>query len=201
MDVMQQFTSLFESVKPGERLIVAVDGLSRAGKTTLVKKLGNLLKNMDISYFILHIDDFIVERSKRYNTGNDEWYEYYTLQWDVLWLEEHLFEKLPRSPILRLPFYDSETDRQVLKEVAVGNASVIIVEGVFLLRKQWRDVFDYAVYLDCPREVRFSRESSPAQQNLQKFEQRYWKAEDFYLETEAPMDNADLIISCQILKD
>jgi len=198
---MQRIKSKFESVKQGERLIVAIDGLSRAGKTTLVKKLGNLLKNMDSSYYILHIDDFITERSKRYNTGNDEWYEYYTLQWDVPWLEKHLFNKLPGSTILSLPFYDSETDRQVLKEVAIGNASVIIVEGVFLLREQWRNAFDYAVYLDCPRDVRFSRESSPTQENLQKFKQRYWKAEDFYLETVSPMDKADLIISCQYLKE
>lgn len=201
MDVMQLIKSKFETVKQGERLIVAIDGLSRSGKTTLVKKLGNLLKNMDRSYYILHIDDFITERSKRYNTGNDEWYEYYTLQWDVHWLEKHLFNKLPGSTILSLPFYDSETDRQVLKEVAIGNASVIIVEGVFLLREQWRNAFNYAVYLDCPRDVRFSRESSPTQKNLQKFEQRYWKAEDFYLATESPMDKADLIISCQYLKE
>lgn len=201
MDVMQLIKSKFETVKQGERLIVAIDGLSRSGKTTLVKKLGNLLKNMDRSYYILHIDDFITERSKRYNTGNDEWYEYYTLQWDVHWLEKHLFNKLPGSTILSLPFYDSETDRQVLKEVAIGNASVIIVEGVFLLREQWRNAFNYAVYLDCPRDVRFSRESSPTQKNLQKFEQRYWKAEDFYLATESPKDKADLIISCQYLKE
>jgi uridine kinase len=201
VDGMQQIKSKFESVKQGEQLVVAIDGLSRAGKTTLVKKLGNLLKNMDRSYYILHIDDFITERSKRYNTGNDELYEYYTLQWDVPWLEEHLFNKLPGSRILSLPFYDSETDRQVLKEVEIGHASVIIVEGVFLLREQWRNAFDYAVYLDCPRDVRFSRESSPTQENLKKFEQRYWKAEDFYLETVSPMDKADLIISCQFLKE
>jgi uridine kinase len=201
VDGMKQIKSKFESVKQGEQLVVAIDGLSRAGKTTLVKKLGNLLKKMDRSYYILHIDDFITERSKRYNTGNDEWYEYYTLQWDVPWLEEHLFNKLPGSRILSLPFYDSETDRQVLKEVEIGHVSVIILEGVFLLREQWRNAFDYAVYLDCPRDVRFSRESSSTQENLQKFKQRYWKAEDFYLETVSPMDKADLIISCQFLKE
>ena len=85
--------------------------------------------------------------------------------------------------------------------MAIGNASVIIVVGVFLLREPWRNAFDYAVYLDCPRDVRFSRESSTTQENLQKFEQRYWKAEDFYLATESPMGKADLIISCQYLKE
>ena len=50
------------------------------------------------------------------------------------------------------------------------------------------------VYLDCPRETRFLRESKKTQKNLSKFENRYWKAEDYYLETELPKDRADLVI-------
>ncbi|MGQ0438274.1 kinase, partial [Bacillus sp. B-TM1] len=50
------------------------------------------------------------------------------------------------------------------------------------------------VYLDCPRETRFLRESKETQKKLLKFENRYWKAEDYYLETESPKDRADLII-------
>lgn len=199
VDVVQQFTSLFKSVKRGERFVLGIDGLSRSGKTTLVKRLGKVLENLNIPYRILHIDDFIVERSKRYNTGYDEWYEYYSLQWDVLWLKEHFFEKLPISDTLLLPFYDHEKDQQELKEVGLKDAAVVIVEGVFLLREEWGSLFDYTVFLDCPREVRFSRETSETQLNLQKFEQRYWKAEDFYLDTESPKDKADLIMSCQLI--
>jgi len=194
VDAIQNFILLFESVKRSERFIVGIDGLSRSGKTTLVKNLGNVLKKMDIPYQILHIDDFIVERQKRYNTGNEEWYEYYTLQWDVQWLKENLFEKLPCSETLLLPFYEHEKDRQVYKEVGLKDAAVVIVEGVFLLREEWRSFFDYTAFLDCPREIRFFRENSDTQQNLQKFEQRYWKAEDFYLETESPLGKANLII-------
>lgn len=199
MDVIQQFTLLFNSVKRGERFILGIDGLSRSGKTTLVKRLGKVLENLNMPYRILHIDDFIVDRSKRYDTGKDEWYEYYALQWDVLWLKEHFFEKLPISDTLSLPFYDHVKDQQNLKEVGFKDAAVVIVEGVFLLREEWRSFFDYTVFLDCPREVRFSRENSDTQLNLQKFKQRYWKAEDYYMENESPKDRADLILSCQLL--
>lgn len=201
MDVMQQFKLLFESVNSGERFVLGIDGLSRSGKTTLVKRLGKVLENMNIPYRILHIDDFIVERSKRYNTGNAEWYEYYSLQWDVQWLKEHLFEKLPSSDKLVLPFYDHEEDRQDLNVLDLKKAAVVIVEGVFLLREEWSDSYDYTVFLDCPREVRFSREKSHTQQNLQKFEQRYWKAEDFYLQTEAPMEKANVVFPYHLLKE
>ncbi len=53
----------------GERpFIVAIDGLGGAGKTTFVKELVSMLENA-CTIHVLHIDDYIVESEKRYNTG------------------------------------------------------------------------------------------------------------------------------------
>ncbi|PEI96316.1 uridine kinase [Bacillus pseudomycoides] len=176
------------------RFILGIDGLSRSGKTTLVKQLEDELKQKDIPFHIFHIDDHIVERSKRYNTKHEEWYEYYQLQWDVKWLQQHLFHKLRLENQLNLPFYDHQTDFCEMREVIIPNPCVIVIEGVFLQRKEWREYFDYMVYLDYPREQRFLRENEETQKNLLKFEHRYWKAEDFYLKVESPQQNADLVL-------
>jgi uridine kinase len=65
--------------------------------------------------------------------------------------------------------------------VLIPNDCVVIIEGVFLQRKEWREFFDYIVYLDCPRETRFLREGEIVKGNIEKFRNRYWKAEDYYL--------------------
>lgn len=176
------------------RFILGIDGLSRSGKTTLVKQLEDELKQKDIPFHIFHIDDHIVERSKRYNTKHEEWYEYYQLQWDVEWLQQHLFHKLRMANQLTIPFYDHQTDFCEMRELIIPNPCVIVIEGIFLQRKEWREYFDYMVYLDCQREQRFLRENEETQKNLLKFEHRYWKAEDFYLKTEFPKQNANLVI-------
>ncbi|EOP72620.1 uridine kinase [Bacillus cereus VDM006] len=176
------------------RFILGIDGLSRSGKTTLVKQLEDELKQKDIPFHIFHIDDHIVERSKRYNTKHEEWYEYYQLQWDVEWLQQHLFHKLRLKNQLNLPFYDHQTDFCEMREVIIPSPCVIVIEGIFLQRKEWREYFDYMVYLDYPREQRFLRENEETQKNLLKFEHRYWKAEDFYLKVESPQQNADLVL-------
>lgn len=136
----------------------------------------------------------IVERNKRYHTGYEEWYEYYYLQWDIEWLRQKFFQKLQHETKLKLPFFHEETDICEMEKVQIPIVGVIVIEGVFLQRKEWRDFFHYMVYLDCPRETRFLRESEETQKNLSKFENRYWKAEDYYLETELPRDRADLVI-------
>ncbi|MBJ8105747.1 MULTISPECIES: kinase [Bacillus cereus group] len=177
-----------------ERFILGVDGLSRSGKTTLVKELEEDMKKSGIPFHIFHIDDHITERNKRYNTGFAEWYEYYNLQWDIEWLQQNLFQKLQSNMQLELPYYHDETDTCEMKEIHLPLVGVIIVEGVFLQRKEWRNFFYYMVYLDCSRETRFLRESEETQKNLPKFQSRYWKAEEYYLEEELPRERADFVI-------
>lgn len=177
-----------------DRFILGLDGLSRSGKTTLSKKLCESLKEKNIPHQVLHMDDYIVEREKRYHTGHEEWIEFYQLQWDVEWLTHHFFGKLKLSNELNLPFYDAEFDTSKMKSIQLPVHGVIVIEGVFLQRKEWRSFFDKIVYLDCPRSKRFLRESKEAQKNLWKFTNRYWKAEDYYLNNLLPRENADLII-------
>lgn len=185
---------LISNLEIDGRFILGVDGLSRSGKTTLVKKLSEAVKEKNLPFYVFHIDDHIVERKKRYNTGHEEWYEYYHLQWDINWLRDHFFDKLKFSNDLILPFYDDESDTQSIKNVKLPNTCVIVIEGVFLQRKEWRSFYDYVVYLDCPRNKRFLRESKHTQQNISKFQNRYWKAEELYVNTEFPTKIADLVL-------
>ncbi|CAG9614070.1 Uridine kinase [Bacillus rhizoplanae] len=185
---------LISNLEIDGRFILGVDGLSRSGKTTLVKKLSEAVKEKNIPFYVFHIDDHIVERKKRYNTGHEEWYEYYYLQWDITWLRDHFFDKLGFSNDLILPFYNNESDTQSIKSIKLPNTCVIVIEGVFLQRKEWRSFYDYVVYLDCPRNKRFLRENEHTQQNISKFQNRYWKAEEFYINTESPTNIANLVL-------
>nr|WP_181350301.1 AAA family ATPase [Thalassobacillus sp. CUG 92003] len=156
----------------GERCILGVDGLSRSGKTTFAHKLKSSLIDQPYPIVIYHIDDYIVDHARRYHTGYEEWYEYYYLQWDVEKLQRELFQNLRGE----------------------SEGALIIVEGVFLQRKEWRDYIDYVVYLKCSKEERFNRESQDTQQNVEKFRNRYWKAEDYYINTVDPERKGDLVL-------
>ncbi len=178
-----------------DRFILGIDGLSRSGKTTLVNKLKQWLHKEGHPAIIFHLDDYIEDRNKRYNTGNEEWYEYYSLQWDAEYLKQELFSKVHTGKELTLQFYDEQNDSHFLKKTSIPQNCLIIIEGVFLQRPEWKNHLDYIVYLDCPREARFKREKEDTRQKVDKFENRYWKAEDHYLETVRPLEGADLVVS------
>ncbi|WP_035508815.1 AAA family ATPase [Halobacillus karajensis] len=168
-----------QSIPPlneGERFILGIDGLSRSGKTTLAKNLEPLLQERFHPWFVFHMDDYIVEWEKRYLTGHEPWYEYYYLQWDVEALTRDLFQPM-REKGLGLP-----------------DTAGIIVEGVFLQREEWCRYFDYVIYLQWPRQERFQRESEETRKKQEKFKERYWKAEDYYLQTVKPETKANLVL-------
>ncbi|MGR3764226.1 kinase [Rossellomorea sp. NS-SX7] len=194
---MQEERSIVRTILDKDRdklIVIGVDGLSRSGKTTYVKDAGDLLKENHIDYVCLHMDDFIERRKKRYHTGLDEWKEYYYLQWNVENLRNDMFSKLKSSTRLTLQYYDDESDVHTTKELKLPSSGVILIEGVFLQRKEWKGYFDYLIYLDCGREARFRRENESTQAQLEKFKKRYWKAEDYYLQNIQPLENADYVI-------
>lgn len=131
--------------------IVGIDGLGGSGKTTLALNVKQEFMLAKYDAVILHMDNYIVEKSERYGTGNEEWYEYYALQWNIEQLRKELFQRLHRgSDSITLPFYESSADSVVSKPIQLEGVKVVLIEGVFLQRKEWRDFFDYVIFLDCP---------------------------------------------------
>jgi uridine kinase len=192
-DYHEIISEILSQLEMRRRFILGIDGLSRSGKTTLTKTIKQELYDRNIEVCVFHLDDYIVERNRRYDTGKEEWYEYYNLQWDVLWLRNNLFGGLRTRNYLSLPKYHDESDRHSVQDVKIPEKCVLMVEGVFLQRKEWRDFFDLVIYLDCSRDVRFSRESEVTQNKIEKFINRYWKAEDYYLSIEDPRKRADKV--------
>jgi uridine kinase len=193
-NTVKQIEQNIPDLKDGERFLLGIDGLSRAGKTTITEHLSHLLLEKNISHVVIHLDDLIETKEKRYNTGHEQWEEYYYLQWDVDKLKQSLFEKCKTAPFLKLPFYESEKDQQHMKEVTLPPTCVIVIEGVFLQREAWRNYFDFMVYMEASKDKRFSREVNTTKRQIDKFEKHYWKAEAFYLETTNPVHKADLVV-------
>ncbi|MFD2442579.1 kinase [Bacillus sp. CGMCC 1.16607] len=191
-EIIQTISGMADKEK---RFIVGIDGLSRSGKTTLVNHIRKMEEQEGkLTVLVFHLDDYIVEQNKRYNTSYEEWYEYYYLQWDINSLKESLFQKLKVSEQVTLQLYEASHDTHSTHTISLPENCLIIVEGVFLQRKEWRDYFDFVIYLDCPREIRFKRESENTQKNIEKFQNRYWKAEDFYLDTVFPKAQANMVL-------
>lgn len=193
-----QFTNRSTKNRP---LIVGIDGLGGAGKTSFIAELSRELKGFNCEIDMFHLDDHIVERNKRYQTGYEEWYEYYYLQWDIEGLKSNLLQPLHIRDQLNLPHYEKSTDVISTRQVDVLKDSIVLIEGIFLQRKEWKCFFDFVIFLNCPFELRrervLRRDSylGEYQARLKKYKDRYWLGEQYYMETVNPLSTADLVVN------
>ncbi|GLI84139.1 hypothetical protein ANABIO32_18390 [Rossellomorea marisflavi] len=128
-----------------------------------------------------------------------QWQEYYELQWDVVGLKHTLFDLLTSPSLLfHVPFYDKHSDRIIQKQLDVEEDAVVLVEGVFLQRPEWIEYFDAVIFVDCPFHTRKGRVTSrdgylgDEAEILKEYETRYWPAEDYYLDTIRPKEQATI---------
>lgn len=190
-------------------LIIGIDGLGGSGKTTIANSLKQELSNKNYNSVILHIDDFIHPRNIRYDEAKEEWYCYYYIQWRYDYLIKEILMPIKEGIEIdkQIELYDKDNDIYILEQIKIPRGSILLLEGIFLQRKEIREYFDYIVYLDTPKRTRLNRVINRDKYigNLEdinlKYERRYFPAEDKYIEEYHPMDNADFVLNYVINKE
>ena len=178
-------------------LLIGIDGLGGSGKTTYAYKLQRQLEGS----MIFHLDDFIHKKEVRYNEAYEEWYCYYHLQWRYDYLIQKLLQPLKNGLDVNETFevYNRETDSYALRKIEIPIGTTVIVEGVFLQRPELRSYFETVIFLEMNQETRLKRISNrdtymgSKEDIALRYEQRYFPAEEKYIEQCNPLALAELI--------
>lgn len=72
---------------------------------------------------------------------------------------------------------------------------IVIVEGVYSIRKELRSYYDFTIWVNCPRETRLARGlERDGEEAREMWEQNWMVAEDLYVEIQKPHEWADFVI-------
>jgi uridine kinase len=171
----------------GRVVLVCVEGLGGAGKSVLAGALAGARPD-DVC--LVHGDDFYGPEERDWQSWSArKGYERY---FDHRRLEGELLRPLRAGAIARFQRYDWVANR-LDGWVEVHPRGVVIVEGVYLLREWLRPYWDFAVYVDTPREIRQGRLRERGE-NDEGWISRWTAAEDYYEMAEAPAASADLVV-------
>ena len=173
--------------RDGGPLLIAVDGLGGAGKSTLAAQFSAALPGSSV----VEVDDFYrpMTAEDRARLGPREGYERY---FDWARLLEEAIKPLRGRRRARFRRYDWEMNSLgEWREVAPGG--VVIVEGVYSTRAEFRPLFGVTVYVDTPREQRAARMVARGYDNLDWLD-HWMAAEDWYVRHHSPAECADLVV-------
>ncbi|WP_457062251.1 hypothetical protein [Mycobacteroides abscessus] len=195
---------IVSTAKPGnDPIVVGITGIDTSGKTTLSTKVADSLRSRNKYVVLVHVDDFHNQRSERYVAGIPEPVQYYrhSINFDKLITQILKPIKLYGELDTVLTLLDLHSDSWTLeRRYTVRNNTVVLVEGVFLLRPEVRPWIDLMIYVDVSEpEVlkRAKRRDVPIQGRdvMRKYATKYLPAQREYLKEHPPREFADLIIN------
>jgi uridine kinase len=183
---------------------VAIDGPDAAGKTTLADELAPLIERSGRPAIRASIDDFHRPRRERIARGSESPAGYFHDSFDYTELRAALLDPLGPggSREFRRRIFDVRTDEPVTAPVEVAPARAILVfDGVFLLRRELIDCWDFSVFLAVPFAETGRRAVArdltlfgDEEEVLRRYAARYIPGQQLYFSQAHPLEKADAVV-------
>jgi uridine kinase len=204
LDCLERIARLILAIDRPHPVRVAIDGPDAAGKTILADELAPMIEGAGRPVIRASIDGFHRPRAERLARGHESPEGYFHDSFDYAALRTALMEPLGPggNGRFRRRVFDYRTDRPVVSptETAPAN-SILLFDGVFLLRRELLDVWDFSVFVAVPfaetvrrAAVRDLGRLGSQDDVLHRYAVRYVAGQQLYLELEDPQARANVVI-------
>lgn len=188
-DLAQLINSISLLPRKQKTLLIGIDGCGGSGKSTLA----NQLKKECSDVTIVHMDDFYLPSSQLINNHPKE----KAIGADFDWgrMLKDVIEPISRNKEGCYQRYDWEKD-DLAEWHTVPVGGIVVIEGVYSLRNEVVDKYDYTIWVDCPRDIRLSRGLERDGEDARDTWENNWMiSEDLYVKEHNPLSRADLIVN------
>jgi uridine kinase len=183
---------------------VAIDGVDAAGKTTLADELATSIEAMGRPILRASIDGFHNPAAKRRRRGRLSPIGYFEDSFNYTALLDGLLRPLGPggSREVRLAVFDfrTDTDVDVRAQLAAADA-ILLFDGVFLLRRELREYFDFSIFVRADFSVTTARAEQrdvvlfgSVDEVRKRYRERYVPGQQLYLATCEPEQWASVVI-------
>lgn len=155
--------------------LVAIDGASCSGKTTLSEELA---KRKDIT--LIHVDDFFDGSNEDIGINSSR-------------IKEEILLKLRPDKPLVYRKYDC-TKKEFIEEKIQKVNNFVVLEGVYSANLKLREYYDAFIFFEISEEEQISRLEKRSKRLLSRFFSEWLPRERRYFQKEKVYTNADLIV-------
>ncbi len=203
-NILADIASRIAGVRRPHPIRVAIDGVDAAGKTTLADELAPVVTALGRSVIRASIDGFHNPQATRRRRGSRSPEGYFHDSFNYPALVEALLQPLGPggSGLFRRSVFDFRTDQPVAAETERAPVdAVLLFDGVFLLRAELREYFDYSVFVQADFAVTTQRAEQrdvalfgDVEEVRRRYRERYVPGQQLYLSAAQPERWASIVI-------
>ena len=181
-----------------DRVAVGIDGPDAAGKSTLADHLAGRLTSTVIR---ASVDDFQRPREQRYGRGRRSPQGYYLDAFDYTAVQRELIDPfLSGANRVRTATFDYRSNATIEAEATAPNRCLLIVDGVFLHRRELCAAWTLSLYLhvnddECVRRAKQRDDAPGGEDEIERlYRERYLPAQLLYREAVKPTQVAHITL-------
>lgn len=205
LKVYKTLSAIILDHKVSRPLLVAINGKDASGKTMMADILAEHLSAQTSRQIIrISIDDFMNERVVRYTPTESAGRSCYRYTFNFSDFTRYVLMPLHDNSkwVYKDKIFDHDTDTIMISPDKVANAdAIVIVDGVFLYKKELANYWDIKILLRTDDEVVIERGAKRDEERIgnyeeakQKYIDRYIASQAIYYDEENPEEAADIIV-------
>jgi len=207
-EVIRKIIERRANVPETRSLLVGVSGIDGCGKGYLAAQLQAHLALHGFIPAILNVDGWLNLPDKRFDQEAPavNFYEN-AVRLDQFFSQLVLPLTEQRSIHLVADFVEETASDYRRHTYDYSDVSVLLVEGIFLFKPQYRKYFDLAIWIDCSFPTALARAINRAQEGLSPaetiaaYDTIYFPAQRIHLARDKPRENADLVFENDLIKN
>ena len=192
---------LRSNIAPSSALLVGISGIDASGNGFVAAKLASILKDKGFRTAVIDVDGWLNLPNVRFGDQNSGKHFYN----HALRLEE-MFERLilplkeSGSVDIEADFAEEAATEFHRRRYLIDHADVVLLEGIFIFKRQYRKLFDLKIWIDCSFETAIKRAVTRSQEGLsaddtsKAYRSIYFPAQITHFKRDQPREAADLTI-------
>ena len=201
-DLVARILGQRAAIPEGRSLLVGISGIDGSGKGYVTKQIEARLAQHSTAAANINVDGWLNLPDVRFNAVNpaEHFYEN-AIRFDELFAKLVLPLRDHRSVNLVADFAQERARNYRKQTYTFKNVGVTIVEGIFLFRREYRNLFDLAIWVDCSfptalvRALARAQEGLPPPETIRSYETIYFPAQKIHFTRDNPHEMADLTLN------
>jgi uridine kinase len=179
---------------------VAISGIDGSGKGFVADLLQNELEKQNLKVANINIDPWqnpIVLRLKKENPVENFYREVF--RWDDFFTQLITPMKKSGSIYLEAMLIRTDADEYYPHVYNFIDVNILLIEGIFLLKKALLNYYDSKIWIDCSFETGLQRAMARNVENLSKeqlihdYNTYYYPAQQYHFQQDNPQKSSDII--------